>query len=311
MALTVLRWFDSWAGADELEAGPQKRVDWLRVFPLLVAHLACLGVLFVGWSPVALLVALALFLLRMFFITAFYHRYFSHASFKASRRVQFAMGVAGATCMERGPLWWAAHHRKHHAHSDELADVHSPRQHGFWWSHVGWLTSRANFPTDLKVVKDLARFPELRFLDRFDTLVPFVMAAMLLGFGAFLERVAPSLGTSGPQMLVWGFFISTVVLLHVTFTINSLAHGPGNRAYETRDDSRNSLPLALLTFGEGWHNNHHRFPSSARMGLQPGEIDISFAGLRIMERLGLISDLVSAPASAVGTRSPLPHESGR
>jgi stearoyl-CoA desaturase (Delta-9 desaturase) len=302
LALSVARWFDSWAGAGEIEPGEVRRVDLVRVMPLVFLHLGCLSIFWTGWSLAAVLVAVGLYAFRMFAITGFYHRYFSHASFKASRPVQLFMAIAGATCVQRGTLWWAATHRKHHAHSDQAGDAHSPRQHGFWWSHLGWLTSRANFPTDLRLVKDLARHPELRFLDRFDTLVPVALAASLYGFGALLERVAPSWGTSGAQMLAWGFFLSTTVVLHASLSINSLAHGPGDQPFETRDDSRNSLWLALLTFGEGWHNNHHRFPSSARMGMRRREIDLTYMGLSIMRRLGLIHDLVPIPARARAAR---------
>jgi stearoyl-CoA desaturase (delta-9 desaturase) len=262
-------------------------------------HLACLAVLVVGWSPVALAVAAALFLVRMFAITAFYHRYFSHRAFRASRPVQFLMAVLGSSAVQRGPLWWAAHHRKHHRHSDEREDVHSPVQHGLLWSHVGWFTTRGNHATDLSVVPDLARFRELRLLDRFDTLVPVALAALLYATGAWLQGAAPELGTSGPQLLVWGFFVSTVCLFHGTFTINSLAHRFGTRRYETPDDSRNNVWLALLTLGEGWHNNHHYYPYSARQGFRWWELDLSYWALRALSALGVISHLRPVPADVI------------
>ena len=296
--LTVLRWFDTTAGSHAIVPGDEKRVDWLRVVPLVAAHLGCLLVFVVGWSPVAVFVAIALYALRMFSITGFYHRYFSHASFRAGRIVQFGMAVAGASCVQRGPVWWASHHRKHHAHADQPSDPHSPTQHGLLWSHFLWFASRNNFPTEHARVKDLSRFPELRFLDRFDTLVPALLAASTFGLGVLLERFAPSLGTNGPQMFVWGFLVSTVVLLHAALSINSLAHGPGDKPYPTRDQSRNSFWLALLTFGEGWHNNHHRFPSSVRMGFHWWQVDMTYYGLRAMQALGLIHDLVPIPAAA-------------
>ena len=301
--LSIVRWFDSWAGAEEIEPGELRRVDFVRVLPLVFLHLGCLSIFWTGWSVAAVAVAVLLYAFRMFAITGFYHRYFSHASFKASRPVQLLMAISGATCVQRGTLWWAATHRRHHAHADQPGDVHSRRQHGFWWCHVGWLTSRANFPVDLRLVKDLAKHRELRFLDRFDTLVPIALAAALYGFGALLEAFVPSWGTNGAQMLAWGFFVSTTVVLHASLAINSFAHGPGDKPFETRDDSRNSLWLALVTFGEGWHNNHHRFPSSAKMGLRRREIDLTYFGLWIMKRLGLIHDLVPAPARARALRS--------
>ncbi|MSR01263.1 MAG: acyl-CoA desaturase [Gemmatimonadetes bacterium] len=245
-------------------------------------HAACLGVIWVGWSWGAVSVALALYLVRMFAITGFYHRYFSHRAFKTSRVTQFAFALLGASAVQRGPLWWAAHHRKHHRHSDTEEDVHSPRHHGFWWSHMGWITSPANFATDLEAVPDLAQYPELRFLDRFDILVPIVLAVTLFVVG-------------GWQWLVWGFFVSTVVLFHCTCFINSLAHVLGRRRYQTGDDSRNSLLLALVTLGEGWHNNHHRFPGAARQGFFWWEVDLTYYALQILQRFRLVWDLRPVP----------------
>ncbi len=295
--LAVVRWVDSSAGvtASPRAAPAVQRVDWLRCLPFVALHVACLGVFFTGWSPVALWVALGLYLLRMFAITGFYHRYFSHRSFRTSRAGQFAFAVIGLSAVQRGPLWWASHHRHHHRHSDTASDVHSPVQHGLLWSHMGWITSRENFATDLSAVPDLARFPELRFLDRFDTLVPLLLAAALYGMGALLETHAPGLGTSGPQLLVWGFFISTVALFHATCTINSLAHRIGRRRFATSDESRNSLPLALLTLGEGWHNNHHHYPASARQGFRWWELDLTWYALLLLERLHVVRDLRPVP----------------
>lgn len=287
----VLAWFDTSAGLHSDDRG----VDWVRVVPFIAMHLACLGVFWVGVSGVAVLVAVALYGLRMFAITGFYHRYFSHRAFRTSRAMQFAFGLMGASAVQRGPLWWAAHHRHHHRHADQAEDPHSPRQHGFLVSHMGWFLNRRAFATNFERVRDLARYPELRFLDRFDILVPILLAATLYGIGAALERWAPGLDTSGPQLLIWGFFVSTVVLFHVTVTINSLAHRYGKRRFDTPDDSRNNWWLALLTFGEGWHNNHHYYPGSARQGFRWWELDITYLGLRIMAMLGLIWDLKPVP----------------
>jgi stearoyl-CoA desaturase (delta-9 desaturase) len=299
VARTVARWFDSHAAADaDAEDGANAQtVDWLRVIPFALLHLGCFAVIFVGWSPAAVAVAAALYFVRMFAVTGFYHRYFSHRTFRASRLAQAAFAVIGASAVQRGPLWWAAHHRHHHIHSDKPADVHSPRQHGFLWSHIGWITSRANFRSRLDRVPDLARFPELRFLDRFDTLVPFALAAALCVLGALLARVAPGLGTDGPQMLVWGFFISSTVLLHATLSINSLAHVIGKPRYPTGDDSKNSFALALLTLGEGWHNNHHHYPNATRQGFFWWEVDVTYYGLWVLERLGVIHELRPVPVA--------------
>ena len=275
-------WFDTSAMPVRLSPGVH-HVDWVRVLPFVAMHLACLGVIWVGASWTAVGVAAALYVLRMFAITGFYHRYFSHRTYEVSRPVQFLIAVAGATCVQRGPLWWAAHHRKHHRHADTEVDVHSPRIHGFWWSHMGWITSPENFPTDVKQVPDLARYPELRFLDRFDIVVPLSLAIALFVLG-------------GAQWLVWGFFISTVVLFHCSCFINSLAHQLGRRRYPTPDDSKNSLLLSLITFGEGWHNNHHWYPGATRQGFYWWEVDFTFYGLWLLSRLGIIKNLHPVPA---------------
>jgi stearoyl-CoA desaturase (delta-9 desaturase) len=251
---------------------------------------------------VAVAVAAALYGMRMFAITGFYHRYFSHRAFMTSRWCQFVFAAIGTAAVQRGPLWWAAHHRHHHAHSDQPDDIHSPHHYSFLWSHMGWFTSRSNFATNLKAVPDLVKFPELRFLDRFDIIIAILLATSLYGLGAVLERFAPELETSGTQMLVWGFFISTVVLYHATYTINSLAHRMGSKRYNTGDESRNNPILALLTLGEGWHNNHHHYPASARQGFYWWEIDITYYVLLLMSWLGLIWELKPVPKHIRSTR---------
>lgn len=288
------QWFDS-AAVAPAQGADADRVDWLRVLPFVLLHLGCLGVFWVGVSPVAVAVAALLYAVRMFAITGFYHRYFSHRAFRTSRLMQFVFALVGAASVQRGPLWWAAHHRHHHRHSDTAQDLHSPR-HGFWRSHMGWFLTKRAFATDLSRVPDLARYPELRWLDRFDVAVPLALAAGLFGLGALLQRFWPELGTSGLQLLVWGFFVSTVVLFHATVTINSLAHRFGSRRFATSDDSRNNFWLALLTFGEGWHNNHHFYSSSARQGFRWWEIDLTWYGLRLLAALGLVHDLKPVPA---------------
>lgn len=280
-------WFDT---ASPTGDPSERGVDWVRVLPFIAMHAACLAVFVVGWSAAAVTTAVVLYAVRMFAITGFYHRYFSHRAFTTSRAAQFAFAVLGNSSGQRGPLWWAAHHRHHHRHSDTEADVHSPRQHGFLWSHMGWITSRENFPTDLAAVPDLAKYPELRFLDRFDTLVP-----ALLAVGLFVA--------GGWQMLVWGFFVSTVALFHGTCCINSLAHRMGRQPYPTGDDSRNSLLLSLVTLGEGWHNNHHYYPASARQGFRWWQIDLTYMGLRLLALLGIVRDLKPVPARVLAAAS--------
>jgi stearoyl-CoA desaturase (delta-9 desaturase) len=294
---SVVRWIDSDAGIAAIENTEDNRgqVDRLRIVPLIVLHLLCLLVFRVGWSPAALIVALALYLIRMFAITGFYHRYFSHKAFKTDRFWQFVFAVIGNASVQRGPLWWAAHHRHHHRFADRENDVHSPLQHGFWWSHIGWLTSRANFPTRTRYVQEWTRYPELRWINRFDTVIPILLAGAIYLAGLWLEKFAPSLGTNGLQLLVWGFFISTVVLLHATCTINSLDHMFGTRRYDTSDTSRNNAILALLTLGEGWHNNHHHYAVSARQGFRWWELDITYCLLVLLSWLGIVRELRKVP----------------
>ena len=288
-------WFDnSVKKYSEDETAEMYNVDWLRLIPYAGMHLMCLGVIWVGWSPIAVAVAAGLYVFHMFSITAFYHRYFSHRTFKTSRAAQFIFALMGSSCVQRGPIWWAARHRHHHRNSDEEDDVHSPVRHGFIWSHIGWITSKKAYGFDAKAVPDLMKFPELRFLDRFENLVPFVEAVMIFGLGMLLE--ARGWNTSGMQMLIWGFFISTMISSHATFTINSLTHMWGTKRYKSKDESRNSLLLALLTFGEGWHNNHHYYPGAVRQGFYWWEIDLTFYALWVMARLGIIWDLNAVPA---------------
>ncbi|HEY5103295.1 MAG TPA: acyl-CoA desaturase, partial [Steroidobacteraceae bacterium] len=270
-------------------------VEWGRIVPFALMHIACLGVIWVGVSFVAVAVGTFLYFLRMFAVTGFYHRYFAHRSFKTSRIGQFVFAVLGASAVQRGPIWWAAHHRHHHAHSDKDSDVHSPTRRGFIWSHMGWFLSKRYFVADMSQVRDLSRFPELRLLDRFDILVPVGLAVAVFVLGIVLEHVAPNLGTTRWQMLIWGFFVSTVVCYHATYSINSFAHRFGSQRFDTGDDSRNNLWLALLTLGEGWHNNHHRYPASARQGFFWWEIDITYYLLRGLAGLGIVSDLRPVP----------------
>ncbi len=290
----IIQWFDSDTGIKNPEA-LEDRPDFIRTIPFAILHLGCFGLIWVGFSWVAAITAILLYVVRMFAITGFYHRYFSHRTFKTSRPAQLVFALLGSSAIQRGPLWWAAHHRNHHQHSDHEPDVHSPIKHGFIWSHIGWITSSRNFPTDYKAVKDFAQYPELVFLNRFDTLIPVLLASLTYAFGAALAYWWPASGTSGLQMLVWGFFISTTALFHGTASINSLAHLIGFRRFKTTDKSRNNLFLALITLGEGWHNNHHHYMHSTRQGFYWWEIDITFYVLKTMSWFGLIWDLKPVP----------------
>lgn len=287
-----LLWFDSEAA----DVGSSEHVNWARCIPFAIMHLACFAALWVDVSAFAVWFCIGFFWLRMFAITAFYHRYFSHRSYQTSRVAQFIFAVLGNMSAQRGPLWWAGHHRHHHQHSDEPADLHSPVQRGFWWSHMGWFTCDASFKTPYERIRDFARYPELVFINRYDTLVPALTIVGIYLLGEALAAWAPQLETNGLQLLVWGFFISTTLLFHSTVTINSLAHVWGKRRFATGDDSRNNAVLALITLGEGWHNNHHHYPVSARHGFGRWEIDITYLILSLMKRLGIIWELKPIPA---------------
>jgi len=292
------RWLlgDSPGESRQLEAG--LGLAGLRWGAFVALHLACLGILWVGVSATAVAVAVGLYLVRMLFVTAFYHRYFAHRSFRTSRAFQFLMAFAGCTAGQRGPLWWAGHHRRHHAYSDGPGDVHSPARVGFFESHIGWFLAPANYPTPWGYVRDWCRFPELVWANRLEALPVLALAGGLYGLGEALATWAPATGTSGPQLLVWGFFVSTVALYHGTYTINSLAHRWGRRRFATADDSRNNGFLALVTLGEGWHNNHHFAPSSACQGFRRWEVDPTWRLLQGLAALGVIWDLRPIPDRA-------------
>lgn len=292
----IIRWVDAEAPVGPHVDEDSHHINWVRCLPFFFVHAMCLAVIWVGISPVAVIVCLFFFWLRMFAITGFYHRYFSHRSFKTNRFWQFIFAFIANTSAQRGPLWWASHHRKHHKFSDEKEDRHSPVQHGFWWSHVGWFICESAFKTDYSVIKDLAKYPELKFLNRFDILAPAILALFTFILGEILNAYWPSLGTNGLQMLIWGFFISTVILFHATFTINSLGHIYGKRRFKTKDNSRNNPWLAFITLGEGWHNNHHRFAVSARQGFYWWELDITYYTLKILSFFRIVSDLNPVPS---------------
>lgn len=275
--------------------GKLNRTDLLQSIPFFFMHAACLLVFWVGWSWPAVVVAAFLYAVRVFALTAFYHRYFSHRAFKTSRWFQFVWAVVGSTAVQRGPIWWAAHHRDHHRHADDEQDVHSPLQRGFLWSHVLWFLTHENYGTKEKNVRDWMKFSELRFLDRHYILLPTILAGLLFLLGWSLAKWVPQWGTAGLQMVVWGFFISTVAVYHVTFSINSLAHLIGRRRFPTDDHSRNNFLLAMLSFGEGWHNNHHFYQASARQGFYWWEVDLSFYLLRLLSWFGLVWDLKGVP----------------
>ena len=292
---TVVAWFDAYATAPGPEADSDRRIAWFRVLPFLVLHLSALFVFVVGVSPIAVAVMLVTYAIRVLGITVGYHRYFSHRAFRTGRVMQFVLACMGASAVQRGPLWWAAHHRHHHRHSDEPGDAHSPVQDSFWWSHMLWFLSNGNYRTRTEGIRDFAKYPELVFIDRFDTLVPTITYVGLFLLGSWLAVAWPEAGTSGWQMLVWGGVIGTLLAYHATFTINSLVHVFGSQRYETGDASRNNAWLWPITFGESWHNNHHHFAASARLGFYWWEIDIGWYFLKALEKVGLVRDLKVVP----------------
>jgi stearoyl-CoA desaturase (delta-9 desaturase) len=257
----------------------------LKALPMLGVHAACLLALWVpfSWGLVAL--AVGLYYLRMFGLTAGYHRYFSHRSFKTGRVVQFALAWLGAMCLQKGVLWWAANHRAHHRFSDTEKDLHSPTIRGFLWAHIGWLLETSYERTDWDRIRDFTKYPEIRWLERNWLVPPLVLFASLLLLG-------------GIPALVWGGFVSTTLLWHGTFTINSLAHLFGSVRYRTADTSKNNFWLALITMGEGWHNNHHYYQASAAQGFFWWEIDASYYVIRALEACGIVWD-VKRPSKAL------------
>ncbi len=265
---------------------PSRTVEIVSKFVFIGLHLSPLLAIWTGVSLRAVLIGIALYWSRMFLITAGYHRYFSHRSFKTSRWFQFVLAFLGTACVQKGPIWWASTHRRHHKFSDTPEDVHSPVQRGFWYSHIGWIAANDHTHTDHRWVKDMNAFPELRWLGRY-----YFVAPVLLAIGCLLAA-----GWSG---LVVGFLWSTIVLWHCTWTINSLSHVFGKRRYATTDTSRNNWFLALVTMGEGWHNNHHHYMNSANQGFFWWEIDVSYYILRGMAAVGLIWDLKKPPKQAL------------
>ncbi|MEI2639150.1 MAG: acyl-CoA desaturase [Microthrixaceae bacterium] len=259
---------------DRYERG---RINVGSSVPFFIFHLIPLLAIFTGVSWTAAVLLVITFWGRMFFITGGYHRYFSHRAYKTSRAFQFVLAFGGGMSVQKGALWWAGSHRLHHRFSDQPQDPHTPKK-GFWWSHMGWILCDETSPTPTHAIKDFNAYPELRFLNRYDWIPWVTLALFCLAVG----------GWSG---LVIGFFLSTVLLWHSTFLINSLAHVFGSRRYETTDTSRNNLWLALLTMGEGWHNNHHHAAWIARQGLTPGEIDMTWYILLLLEKVGVIWDV--------------------
>ncbi|HXZ85048.1 MAG TPA: acyl-CoA desaturase [Myxococcota bacterium] len=255
-----------------------------QLLPTLIywgLHALALLVLVTAPTRGVLLLMAATFFARLFSITAGYHRYFAHRGYRTSRAFQFVLAFVGCSATQKGPLWWAGGHRRHHRYSDQPGDMHSPRE-GFWYSHQGWILDTKWERTELENIRDFGRYPELVWLNRWHFVPPILLAILCWAIAGFAG-------------VVWGYVFSTVLLWHVTYSINSLAHRWGSQRYETGDDSRNNFWLALLTWGEGWHNNHHWFMSSARNGFFWWEIDLTYYGLRLLALCGLVWELREVP----------------
>ncbi len=254
--------------------------------PFIIVHLVCFAAIWTGVTAGAVALGIGLYWLRIFAIGAGYHRYFSHRAYETSRVFQFVLAALAQSTSQKSVLWWAANHRDHHLHSDTELDVHSPRQMGFLYSHVGWIFSRGQETMNVNRIADFAKYPELMWLHRYEQVPAFVLAVICFA-------------VAGWPGLIVGFFWSTVAVYHGTFCINSLAHLVGRRRYVTGDDSRNNWLLAIITMGEGWHNNHHAYQSSARQGFYWWEYDPTFYLLTLLERLGLVWNLKRPTAEVV------------
>ncbi|MGO8996234.1 MAG: acyl-CoA desaturase [Polyangiaceae bacterium] len=269
------------------DSAADHRIQWVSSIPFIAVHIAAVaGVALLGFSWRGVGLAVALYYVRMFGVTAGYHRYFSHRSFRTSRPFQLVLALLAMTSSQKGVLWWAGHHRVHHKYSDQEGDVHSVLRDGFLWGHLGWILSKKYLATDEKRVRDLSKFPELVWLDRWWWIPPTAFAVGLFAIGGWFA-------------LVWGFFVSTTLLWHGTFTINSLTHMFGTRRYATTDNSRNNPLLAAITLGEGWHNNHHFYQRSVQQGFFWWEIDPTYYVLCILGWLGVVWDLHAPPAQVV------------
>lgn len=282
MSTTLLRRGPTSLAPESAPLRPQPGSPWLGSGIFILMHVACLAVFLTGVNVLALALCAACYLLQIVGVTAGYHRYFAHRSYKTSRPFQFVLAFLGCSASQRGPLWWAAQHRHHHKTSDTPEDIHSPVTHSFWWSHIGWVLSRDSDQVDGKTVRDLSRYPELRWLDRYHWVPPVLLALLCLLIG----------GWSG---LVLGFFVSSILSHHATFTVNSICHLWGRRRYATGDASRNNVFVALITFGEGWHNNHHHYQSSANQGFYWWEIDVSYYLIRLLGCVGLVWNVRNPP----------------
>ena len=277
------------------EIRPKRHIGWAMSTPFFLVHVVALvAPFYVPFSWSLVLLCFASYYLRMFGVTAGYHRYFAHRTYKLNRFWQFCMAFLAETSAQKGVLWWAGHHRHHHKFSDQGEDLHSPKQDGFWCAHVGWFLAKEHHATDENAIRDFAKYPELRLLDKHYIMPAIIYAALFLLIG-------------GLPALVWGFFVSTVLCWHGTFTINSLSHVFGSQRYKSNDTSRNNFLLAIVTMGEGWHNNHHTYMTSTNQGFYWWEWDPTYYILKVLSWVGITHDLRRAPVELLDGKRIVPE----
>ena len=262
---------------DLVALSDRQRVNWLVTIILALVHTGAVAALFLfNWRAFASAVLLV-WIATGFGISLGYHRLHTHRSYKVPRLLEYFFAVCGTVTLEGGPIFWVAVHRIHHQKSDQPGDPHSPRE-GAWWSHMGWIlfgeAKHNNTRLMAKYAPDLAKDRFYVWLNDYHWIPPVIVGLMLLVVG-------------GLPMFLWGGCLRTVVGLHATWAVNSVTHLWGSRRFATRDDSRNNWWVALFTFGEGWHNNHHAHPSSARHGLAWYELDISWITIKFLKHLGV------------------------
>ena len=281
---------------------PGEKLSLIVSLPFLSVHIGAIYALTISPSPFALFMVFLMYFIRMFGITAGFHRLFSHRSFKTNRAFQFFLAYAATCSAQMGPIWWASHHRHHHKYTEQIEDPHTPTLKGFFWAHVGWIMSPVNSPTKEEYVGDLMKYPELKWLDKYHYFAPFSLVVLLYGLGEFMAVNYAQYNTNGMELVLWGFFVSTVLLYHATFMVNSVCHVFGHRTYDTKDGSVNNFLVAILTLGEGWHNNHHAFPNSEKQGHKWYQIDISHYILWCLSKIGVVWKIRDVPDDSIKER---------
>lgn len=276
---------------------PGERVSIVK-FRVWLLHAASCLAFFIPVTRELVLVAVIGFFVRVFSWEAGSHRYFSHRSFKTTRAFQLFLAVLSAASAQRGPIWWATHHRRHHRFSDKKGDPHSPIQQGFWHAHMGWLFDQDKLSTDLNDAKDLSRYPELVFINKYHYVFPYAVLTAFFVLGHFTSLFGRT--GIGISAAIWGFFVPTLLSLHSTFLVNTITHGQPikwirSRRFSTSDASCNSWIFSIPTMGASWHNNHHRYMNSARAGFYWWEMDLTFYVLKALSVLGIVWDLNEVP----------------